>query len=309
MNNLPIHIKIINTLLRLRQSNNKPILILGHGRSGTTWIGDTLAQAENTLLYHEPCNPYLPTGSPLSKLWFTYIRPNDEHAYFEERLNSAYHGLIDMHSSIWFRDKQKLFTRLNPKHRTIIKEVASVMNIEWLALNYPSDLLFVLRHPCSVALSEYERNIDGKRSLQYLLENKNLSNLLNEEEKKLINKAKEPFEYFGLIWSIRNKPFSIRHKMNKEIAHIQYEKLASNPIQEFEKIFTLFNLKWTQNIETYILENTTSETKGYYKTTKNAQEHIDRWKTTLSNEQVDQVKQFTLPFNLGFYEENHFKLN
>ena len=115
-----------------------------------------------------------------------------------------------MHSSVWFRDKNKLFTRLNPEHRIIIKDVASVMNIEWLSLNYPSDILFVLRHPCSVALSEYERNIDGKRSLEYLLENRNLYTLFNEEEKKLLEKAKEPFEYYGLIWSIRNKSFSLR---------------------------------------------------------------------------------------------------
>ena len=235
-----------------------------------------------------------------------FYKHNEVSGHFEDRLNIAYNGLVDMHSAIWFKDKKQLLTRLSPNYKVIIKEVASVMSLEWLEKNYPSDLLFVLRHPCSVALSEFERQIDGKKSLEYLLENENLYDLFTEEERSIFKKASKPFEYYGLIWSIRNKPYSKLIAEGKQIFTIHYESLAEKPVEEFEAIFKHFYLNWTKEVENYIIENTNKESKGHYKTTKNAKKHIDRWKTELTDEQINQVKEFTLPFELGFYDENSF---
>lgn len=228
--------------------------------------------------------------------------------FLKYRLGTAYNGLVDMNSSIWFRDKKKLLVRLNPNHKIIIKEVASVMNIDWLQKKFPSDMLFVLRHPCSVALSEFERDIDGKKSLEFLLENKKLLDLFTDYEKSFFTKASKPFEYYRLIWAIRNKPFSLKINEGEKIFNVRYELLAEKPVEEFKTIFEHFNLNWSRDIENYIIQNTTKESIGHYKTTKNAQNHIDRWKTKLTEEQISQVKEFTLPFKLGFYDESFLNI-
>lgn len=44
-------------LLRIRPVVTRPILVVGHDRSGTTWLGRTLGCAPAALYIHEPLNP------------------------------------------------------------------------------------------------------------------------------------------------------------------------------------------------------------------------------------------------------------
>src|ERR1700688_2915227 len=62
------------------ESSQKPILIAGIVRSGTTWVGRTIATAPSVAYVHEPFNPNRRPGlcaAPIKK-WYTYICEENE---------------------------------------------------------------------------------------------------------------------------------------------------------------------------------------------------------------------------------------
>ncbi|MGD8307147.1 MAG: hypothetical protein PVF17_10875, partial [Ignavibacteria bacterium] len=141
--------KLLNPLLSPFRVRNKPIFITGHGRSGTTWIGDTFKQAPGALYYVEPCNPKVVKTGNYSH-WFRYVPADSNDSYFESCLDPAFKGLIAA-GSTWLKQPYRRF--LTGK-RVIIKEVAALLLLEWVYKRYQPDVLFVFRHPCAVALSE-----------------------------------------------------------------------------------------------------------------------------------------------------------
>ena len=67
-------------------NKNKPILITGCHRSGTTWIGKTIAYSNNIIYIGEPFNPNLSKRGGICgfkfKNWFEYISEENQDQYY-----------------------------------------------------------------------------------------------------------------------------------------------------------------------------------------------------------------------------------
>lgn len=129
----------ITRFLRLWQVGRRPILILGHGRSGTTWVGNVFATGRRVLYTFEPASP---TADQPFDQWFAYARPDQPAPALAQTFDPAFWGLPGRRK--W---RRAFWHRLLPGYRLVIKDVASLMCAEWLVQRYQPALLLVIRHP------------------------------------------------------------------------------------------------------------------------------------------------------------------
>ena len=289
--------KILNCLLSNLQMSEKAIFITGHGRSGTTWIGNTFSQAPGVLYYNEPCNPDAVRGGNYSD-WFRYVRPDENDSFFESCLESSFKGLITYRSN-WL--KQRPYRRLLPGYRVVIKEVASLMSLEWVYKSYQPKVLVVVRHPCAVALSEINKGTPVERPIMEMLRQ---TDLLEDHLKPYISimkSAKRPYEIYGAVWGARNRVIANLIPHYPEWKVIFYEDLCKNPLVCFYELFDHFNLNWGSKVKKFINRTTTEEELGTYSVSKVTDKQINKWKKEMSRSEIEQVRSFVEPFNLSFY--------
>jgi len=305
MQKLLKYFKVLNYILSHLKMRNRAIFITGHGRSGTTWIGNTFEQAPGILYYGEPCNPKVVKGGNYSH-WFRYVRPDGRDQYFETCLDSAFKGLVT-DGSYWLK---RPYRRFLPGNRVVIKEVASVLLLEWVYKRYQPEVLFVLRHPCAVALSERNKAValskrnkktPPDRSIIELLKQSSLVENHLKPYIKVMEKAKTPFEIYGALWGARNRVIMDLIPKYPEWKIIFYEDLCSNPIKYYHELFDHFNLNWTDEVQNYINQTTTEEKLGTFSTKRITKNQTDKWKRKMTPSEIDQVRSFVEPFNLPYY--------
>lgn len=288
---------------KLNSPTHKPLFIIGHGRSGTTWVGDTFAQHQSVLYYNEPTRFGFKEKERKYGNFLSYVADSANADYFKDRLDASMGGFFLTDSAVWFKENAKIKRRLTGKYRVVIKDVATIMSIEWVYRTYSPDVLIIYRHPCSVALSEIERDIDIDLTKRILLGNKQLFNDHLEPYRSLIEKAQKPYEVYAAVYGARNKVltnFEAKHKIKQVLL---YEDLASDPIKVFPEIFSWYGLDFPEQLKTYVSENTSNSKEGFYTTTKKSSDHKERWKRKMSAEEAEQVAEFILPYQLPYYNK------
>ena len=298
MQKLLRYFKVLNYILSHLKMINKPIFITGHGRSGTSWIGNTFEQAPGILYYGEPCNPKVVKGGDFSH-WFRYVRPDGSDQFFENCLDSAFNGLVTDGSN-WLKLPYRRFL---PSSRAVIKEVASLLLLEWVYKRYQPEVLFVLRHPCAVALSERNKNTPVERPIKEMLKQNDLVEDHLQPYLSVMEKAKTPFEIYGAIWGARNRVFVDLIQKYPEWKILFYEDLCENPIECFQELFDHFNLTWTGKVQKYINRTTIEKRPGNFSTYRITKDQTNKWKREMTTSEIEQVRTFVEPFNLPFYNK------
>ena len=167
---------------------NPPIIIAGSGRSGTTWILDSIADANNLRTILKPLNPvFVPAAKPFA---YRYVRDDSHEPALRNFMDRVFAGNL---RSIWanyrvnphmlrpwsirargvfriYRHNPLLqckvlcgqYVRLlshyrkykSPKSdRLIVKFIRANLMMGWLAKNYDTKIVLVVRHPAAVISS------------------------------------------------------------------------------------------------------------------------------------------------------------
>jgi len=297
MKGIKFMIKAINYILSHLQIKNSPIYITNHGRSGTSWIGTILGKAPGILYYGEPCNPKVVKGGEFSH-WFRYVRPDGSDPYFESCLDHSFKGLIKYKRGWWLTEPYRRFL---PGSRVVVKEVAAVMSLEWVYKRYHPEVLFVLRHPCAIALSEMNKiNREEKPIIEILKQSSLMEDHLNPYL-TVLEKAKTPYEIFGALWGARNRVITDLMPKYPEWKIVFYEDFTDDPFKCFRELFDHFNLTWTAKVEKYIHQTTTIDKPGLSTTHRVLKDQRNKWKRKMTSSEIEQVRTFVEPFNLPFY--------
>ena len=141
-----------NALAGKHNVEGRPIFVTGNGRSGTTWLGETLARAPRILYYREPCHPTrnrVPEAA-VDPIWSRYLKPGESDPYFEEKLGASFRGHIWRGSGL---SASTFLRRLTVRPRILIKEVASFASLRWVVERWDPEVLIILRHPAAYAAS------------------------------------------------------------------------------------------------------------------------------------------------------------
>ncbi len=162
------------------KSNQAPVFIVGSGRSGTTWVLDAVAEANEMNSIFEPMHPIL--GATATRFANRYLKATDSEPELLRFMGEIVSG---RHPGFWTRYRERP-ERLYPsieafrsfpglKHwlkrwqyviqhhqrfkphagrPLIVKFIRVNLMLEWLKANFPCRILYVLRHPLAVVDSK-----------------------------------------------------------------------------------------------------------------------------------------------------------
>lgn len=139
-----------------------PIILLGFGRSGTTWISDIVSKARGGLILFEPLHPSVTEES--ARLSY---RPVDQTAeeslrnYFGDVLNKRLRKmwLMRNHVPVRLEEIDPAFLETLWKECAILgfKEIRCNFMLPWLVETYGRKIIFIVRDPRAVAASILKR--------------------------------------------------------------------------------------------------------------------------------------------------------
>lgn len=256
----------IHPSLNINESHSKKLrLILGIGRSGTTWTGKVLSTTTTPIRFFEEPLYYIKPRFP--SLWFNkhdhtavnYIKTISANHYlyrtYKYLTTPKYSWkLLGVNESLKRNDIQSKFC--------LIKEVHSLLATETLLKKIDTKTIIITRDPIYIADSLFNAQ---KISTKYLVDEtkmikKNkpfLGYVLGKENLKKILKT------FKIIKIIKNKrekiifekilTITILTKYLQKISHdskktylISYEKLCQNPEKYFSEMSSYLSLGWNE---------------------------------------------------------------
>jgi hypothetical protein len=290
-----------NAVAGQHRVSGRPIFVTGNGRSGTTWLGETLSRAPGLLYYREPCHPErnrMPEDS-VDPIWSTYLQPGDRDPYFEQRLGAAFQGHIWRGSGL---KTSTFLRRLATKPRILVKEIATFMSLEWVVDRWDPQVLVIMRHPAAYAASvnaQYKKSSEILRLRRLCSDSRLRENYLSDLAGHL-DKIDDIMEATVASWAIRTRVVLRALDANPDWQLIHYEDLAHSPIDEFRRLFAALDLDWSDGIETWIADRT-QRTEADSVTVRKSSERINIWKKRLSETEITRIRRTLEPFDLPFY--------
>ncbi|HEY8082573.1 MAG TPA: hypothetical protein VIE64_03310 [Solirubrobacterales bacterium] len=123
---------------------SRTALVLGSGRSGTTWLAESIARQHRSRLLFEPFHPQLGAIREGARL---FLDPTENPSVFERSVRRILSGRVRGA----YIDEIRI-ARL-PRGR-IVKDVHAANLLPWLRTNHPAvPVVYVVRHPIAASLS------------------------------------------------------------------------------------------------------------------------------------------------------------
>ena len=286
------------------------IIISGSPRAGTTWLMEVISILPNYKTIFEPLHkgwfpevekiglgdrPYLPPDKKSPKIY----------DYFEHTLTGRILSRLP-HFPLYDIPKRLISNKL------IVKFVRANRLLPWIAKNFKvRGIYYIIRHPCATISSQLKSKCTGylrrtKGNLKDVIPDKKL--VLKEalkipeirKNKNLIsklNKINSKIEILATAWCLDN--YTPLNQKDPRWITIIYENLITNWNKEIQKIFKYIGEKIPKQVHRmYKKPSQTSERTDYIGTKK----QVEKWKTTLSENQIKQIFKITDWFGFKLYK-------
>lgn len=290
---------LLNQGLRLRTPSGRPIFVTGNGRSGTSWIGETLSQAPGLVYYREPCNLSM-TPEDDDTVWARYVEPGGQDPLFEAILAATFGGRVDRYDPAPFRAAA---LRWRAPFRVLVKEVATFPSVEWVAQRWNPEVVLVVRHPCGCALSveSAEMGRTERARLQHLLEDDRRKGNHLEPYRAHLASVATPLEVSAAIWAIKSLIVAKAHARHAEWLLVHYEELCGDPLGGFRELYRRLALDWTPEVEEWTKKTTRETSAGAYSTSRVTALQRDAWRRAMTPRQIAEVRRIVQPFELPYF--------
>jgi hypothetical protein len=245
---------VFSIVTKKNKISNNLIFLLGHDRSGSSWIGSMLGLAEKTIYLHEPINE---TASNIGNwaLYHSYLQAGTHSIPHENIYDFATRG-IGVRNLKLSECRQVIFH--NPK--IIIKETGGMLLGNWFQNRYGGKIIALFRHPAPLILSNIKMSsANADMWLQRFMKQDEIVSM--REIRKGLSKIKTTtiVEKFAVVYCIRYKILIGQLEQNPQWIQIFYEDFCLNPEGEFEKLFNNVGLKFSENVRLRIVEATTRD--------------------------------------------------
>lgn len=234
----------------MSQITGSPIIILGFGRSGTTWISDIVSKIFGGLILFEPLHPSVTDWS--ERFSYSTIIDRDNSIllkqYFERVLNKNLlkHWLLRNHLQTRIEESDPHFINLIWKECSVIgfKEIRMNFMIDWLINFHNAKIIFIVRHPLAVIASIKKRTnfweFGWPSTFEMFIEktifNSCYRNHRIHKNKDIVKNARTDIQKIAIMWSITHAiavPELTKHKLPV----FYYEDFYRNPFLYVKAMF------------------------------------------------------------------------
>lgn len=270
----------------------KSIFICGAGRSGTTWLVEVFNSTNEYRMLYEPFNcEQVRRCRHFSAR--QYLRPlNDDPAYLEPA-RAIFSGAI---RDPWIDQ----YNRCKNARSRLIKDVRCTLMLKWIRNHFPeTPMIFIIRHPCAVALSrlDYGWRTDLRENV-FFPQKSLMADYLAPLTEQLAW-ANSPFERHVVDWCIEN--FVPLAQLDKGDVHLVfYENLLVSPTEELRKLFDFLKRPFDESILERRHRRSASSRlrRGNLGVVRSRDNPVDGWRRHVSPSELEAAGRITKIFGL-----------
>lgn len=309
------------------QHSNKPILLTGGHRSGSTWVGKIIARSDSIGYIEEPFNLYHRPGICKAQFdyWFTYVCENNALRY-RDALAATLEFNYQLSEELKMIKNPKDIARLLKDYfifnryryfnkRPLMKDPIAVFSAEWLANEFNMDVIVLIRHPAAFAGSLKQGVGSWSYPFIHLLQQplliKHYFNEFEAQIKEFSHEDKDIIDQAILLWNIIHCTIAKYQEKYPNWIFIKHEELSSDPVSGFAKIFNSLNLPYTQKIKNTVIEYSLdssgkSSSKGLR---RDSRTNIKSWQYRLTLAEIERIKKGTEAVFNRFYDGSDWLTN
>ncbi len=261
----------------------KSIFVTGIHRSGTSWVAKMLSLSDEVLFRDEdifsPKENHVSRRALVPWYWHYCITSKNEGAfrdYFENQINKTDYSA------------------------QILSEPLGVFSTEWIAKNFCSNVLLLVRHPASIVSSLVRLGWTYDFS-SWLKQEELMENYLGDFKEEIKNPPSSS-DIVGqgiLLWRATYSVIKRFQETRPEWILVRLEDLNRDAVTEYEKLYQKFDLEFEDSFEQIILEhnqagNTTgAPIEGGDDHRRDGAKMISIWKDRLEKDVIARVKEET----------------
>jgi Sulfotransferase family len=269
------------------------LLLVGSGRSGTTWMAEVLTEALQCRLVYEPLRAK-------SVPWAWPVRPG-HYAGADDEVDPAVAGVIDriLRGKIRNQFTDKYNTVRFPRRR-LVKEVRATNLLPWLVRRYTgTPVVYLLRHPVPTAWSVTALGWPGKLE-EFLAQAPLMEGPLGPFHEVIEEAARssDRFHRVVLQWCLEN--YVPTRFLRPDQAHVVfYEHMVEDPWGELERLRTYLQRfgpgRWDLQMTavTNVARPSHSHNRG-----SSGSGRIDRWVQEVPEDQAQKALALVRAFGL-----------
>jgi LPS sulfotransferase NodH len=314
-------------------SAGRPILVTGSHRSGSTWIGATLALAPDAGYIPEPFNRMCRPGVCRAGFRHTFTRLTAE--------NAASYGTALADTLAWRYSLRAELGRLASAHdlgrmlrdaayfqamrlrraRPVMKDPIALFSAEWLAATFGMHVVVVIRHPAAFAASLRSAGwvrfpFANLRDQPGLMQDR-LAPFAAAVEAAAVSPPDE-IDSAILLWNIFHHEIARYRADHPDWIFLRHEDLSADPAAGFRALFAALGLAFTPAVARGLQGLSSDRADGVAARTRRLASRVTRirptgwlerdsrrtihaWKTRLEPGEIARIRRGTEPLAARFY--------
>jgi hypothetical protein len=273
------------------------IFLLGHDRSGSTWIASTLGLAADAIYLHEPMNESSSRAGNW-ELYNTYLGRGEDSPDHAKVYDPAAKGFGVKRLSLreW---KIRLFSHPS----IIIKETGGMLLGEWFEERYGGRILALIRHPAPVILSNIAMDADNAgRWFEALKRQRPVADVPGFAAKLTSIDVRDPVQTFAAVYCVRYEILLDQLECHPQWMLLRYEDFAADPVAEFRRLFASVGFDFTPEVEREVGRRCSSEgPESFFGTERNSRAVLTRWKSKVDRDMERRIRRVLEEFSFPLY--------
>jgi hypothetical protein len=301
----------------------RPILVTGAHRSGTTWVGKMLAASGQAAYISEPLNVSHRRGvlaAPVER-WYTYICQQNQDAYlpaFRNLLHYDYHLWSELKSLRSMKDLLRMgrdsttFLRGRIQGlRPLLKDPFAVFSTPWFARMLNCQVVVVVRRPAAVASSL--KRLEWPFDIRDLLDQPLLMrDWLEPFREEMQATGKEPvslIQQSSLLWKMIYTVVHQHRDQIPDVTLVRHEDLSLEPLSGFQSLYERLGLNFSPRARQAIIRSSQPDNprelsrKAVHAVQLDSRSNLDNWKRRLEPDEIQMVQRITAPLEKVYYPE------
>lgn len=312
----------------------RPLVLAGMPRSGTTWTMRVLAADPSLYALMEPDNEarsapaiwakrhtgrypvlrpgdrdganhwlwsWVMDGAPQSRrldaarLLLRAVRPEEHRRFYQGRPAP----LMRLAGIMGARPRHQPVPALAGK-RLLVKTVYVPLAVEWLASEFDVDVLVLFRHPGNVLASWISLDLPDR--FVRLDEHPDIRRQVDQG--RMPPPGPDPFE--RLVWQVGVLSLALEEAAGHHPTWVvrTHEELCIDPSATFQRLYAELGLTWNEQAQRYLAEN--DRPGEGFPTQRVASDQGDGWKSRLTPVQIDTMQRVLSQFHLNTWSQQDF---
>ena len=276
-----------------------PIYLAGLPRTGTTWIASVLAATAGTAYFHEPFNyRNVEESAPFA---MRYLRAGELAPEFAAYCERCFSGRQRHRSVIGRQPKWRRRLPFWPG-RILIKDVHSLLALDWIDRRFGPRIVIVLRHPMAFADSWHRMAGDNsEQAIDRLLTQPALLEDYLRPFESHIRSMDDFWSRIGAYWGACYYVVLQQQRNHPEWIAVRHEDFFEDTTKRFRELCSRLDLAWTARTEGYLLKSNASDSGELYVPQRILAKEKDKWRKALNSQQMEAITRGAAPFNISAY--------